>query len=70
MITRPPRPCSHGAVEPEASHIKLIDEQIDDPDEVILTDPVVEPIRKQRRLAALHAFDETVMDCPPDVRKA
>ncbi len=48
-----------GAHEPQLCQIKLIDEEIDDTDQVILIDPVLKPIRKQHCLPARHTFDET-----------
>src|SRR5690606_10957446 len=54
MIARPPGPRGKGAVESEGQQIKLIDEKSDNTDKVILTNPVVEPIREQQRLAPRH----------------
>ncbi len=70
MIARPPGPRGKGAVESEGQQIKLIDEKSDDADKVILTNPVVEPIREQQRLAPRHTFDETGHGLPSRRRES
>lgn len=55
-----------GARDPEGRQIKLLEEEIDHPDQVIRIDPVLEPIREQDRLPACNAFDETRQADPPE----
>jgi hypothetical protein len=59
MIGGPSRPRGGRANETETFQIKLFYEEIHDPNEAILTDPVVQPFRKKHRLTAINALDET-----------
>lgn len=55
----PSSPRGDRASETETQQIKLVDEKIHGTYEAILADPVVQPIRKKHRLAAINALDET-----------
>ena len=48
------------AVETKARQIQCVDEDIDYPHRVVLTDIVIEILRQQRRLTAVFAFDESL----------
>lgn len=50
--------------------IELIDKQIDDANKVLLRDPVVQPLRKKRRLSSANTFDETRHEKPPSHAEA
>jgi hypothetical protein len=59
MVFRTPRPRMRRAHEPKASKIKLVDKHIHHPDKMILVDPVLKTIRKQRHLLPINPFNET-----------
>jgi hypothetical protein len=58
MITRASGAGSHTTPEAERRKIKLLYEEIDDTDQVILADPVLETIREKRDLFPVYPFDE------------
>lgn len=47
------------AREAESHQIKLIDKQINHPNQRILANPILKTFRKQRHLIAINTFDET-----------
>jgi hypothetical protein len=47
------------AREPKACQIKLINKQIHHLDQMILVDPVLQTVRKQRHLIPINPFNET-----------
>ena len=53
MIGRPTRRLGHDAVEPELAQVNRIHEGVDHADGVVLVDPVVQALGKQRRLTAI-----------------
>ena len=53
------------AHEPQVNQIEFLNEKIDHADQVVLSDPVFETVRKQDRLPALNTFDETRNADPP-----
>ncbi len=59
MVAGATRACRCRPHEAEVSQIKLIYEEIDHPDQMILMDPVLEPIGEKDCLPARYAFDET-----------
>lgn len=59
VVAWPSGPRGDRTGEAKTLQIQLFDEEIDNPDEAILTDPVVQPIRKKHLLAAINALDET-----------
>ncbi len=65
MIARPAGRQWFNSLKPELTEIELIDKNIDHPNCVVVTDPVFQPIRKQRALAPVHAFNETLHDTLP-----
>jgi hypothetical protein len=50
----------------EPGQIELINEQIDHTHKVIFPDPLVQTLRKQRRLIPADTFDETCHPNPPN----
>jgi hypothetical protein len=50
VVARPSRSCRRSTLETELGKVQLFDEKIDNPDQMILADPVLQPLRKQRRL--------------------
>lgn len=63
VVAGPPRPRRRRALETQADQVQLVHEQVDDPDQVILADPVIQPFRKQRRLPTIDALDEPCHAC-------
>jgi hypothetical protein len=63
--TRATRPRRRPADEPEARQVELLDEEVDDPHQVILADPVLKTLREQRHLIPCDPLDETRHTCPP-----
>ena len=59
MIGRPSRRLWLDAAKAEFAQIKLIDKDIDRPDRIVLAQVVIQPLGKQRALAALIANDKT-----------
>jgi hypothetical protein len=53
-------------LEPERGQIELVDKQINCAHEVVLPDPVLQPLRKKRRLIAADTLDETRHENPPN----
>lgn len=46
----------YGALKPQPCEVKSINEGIDHPDRIVLVDPILQPIRKQRHLVAIGAL--------------
>ena len=65
MIPGPSCPCRHVPGEPKNRQIEFIDEKVYDPNQVILADPVFQPLRKERCLFLVGPFEETRHACPP-----
>jgi len=57
VIPRPAGARRDRAHETEVCKIKLIDEQVNNANKIILTDPIFQPFRKKHRLAALDALN-------------
>ena len=55
----------HTTLEAERRKIKLLDEEVDDTDQVILADPVLKAIREKRDLFPVDAVDKTRHPCLP-----
>ncbi len=53
------------AREAEIHQIKLLDKQINHPNQMILANPILKTVRKQRDLIAINTFDETRHTCTP-----
>ena len=53
------------AHEPQVNQIEFLNEKIDHADQMVLSDPVFETVRKQDPLPALNTFDETRNADPP-----
>jgi hypothetical protein len=70
VIAWPPRPRRRRPLEPKVGQVQLFNEQIDDAHEMILADPVIQPLGKQRRLAPVDALDEPCHACPRPFRRA
>jgi hypothetical protein len=47
------------ACEPKAHQIKLINKEINHPNQRILVNPVLKTVRKQRHLIPINPFNET-----------
>lgn len=56
---RPVRACAARARDAKVHQIKLINKQINHPNQVILVDPVLKTVRKQRHLIPINPFNET-----------
>ncbi len=65
MVARPAGRQWFNSLKPELTEIELIDKHIDHPHRIVGTDPVVQLLRKQRALAPIHAFNETLHDTLP-----
>ncbi len=48
VIAGPPRPRRRRTFKPQGEQVQFLDEEIDDADQVILADPVLQPLGKQR----------------------
>ena len=59
MIGWPARRLGINAVETEPAEIQLIDKNVDHSNRVLLANPVLQAIGKQRRLAAIQPFYKT-----------
>src|SRR5262249_8304180 len=57
MIARPPRLRRRDPVEPEFTETKRVDESIDCTNRIVLVDPVVQALRKQRTLPPIQSLD-------------
>src|SRR5215472_5880532 len=64
MISRPPSLRRLDPVEPQSSKIERIDKRIDHSDWIVLVDPVVQAIGKQRALAAIRPLDKALHPIP------
>ena len=64
MVGRPPGFRRLHTLEPEASQIKLFDEDIDHAHRVVLGHIVVQVLGKQRTLSAVLAFDKALHAAP------
>ncbi len=58
MVSRPPCPRMGRARETKARQIKLVNKQIHHPNQMILVNPVLKTVRKQRHLAPINPFNE------------
>jgi len=64
MISWPARRTRRYPIKPKVARIKFFNKYINHADRVVLTDPVVQPIRKQGALAALFALNKTLHQNP------
>ena len=60
MIRRPARYLRSNPLEPQLTQIKFIDEGINNLNRVVLIDPVVEIVRKQRALRPVRTLNEAL----------
>jgi hypothetical protein len=58
MVTGPTCPRMGRAREAKVHQIKLVDKQIHHTNQVILVDPVLKTVRKQRHLISINTFDK------------
>jgi hypothetical protein len=58
MIRRATRSLGNDPIEAQLTQIKFIDKGIDNLGRVVLIDPVVEKVRKQRALPTIRALNE------------
>jgi hypothetical protein len=65
MIGGPTRRLRHHTVEPELTEIDRVNEGIDRSNRVVLVDPVIQALWKQRRLAAIYTGNEAPHPNPP-----
>ncbi len=65
MVSRSPCPRMRRAHKAKARQIKLFNKQIHHPDQMIVVNPVLKSIRKQRHLIAINTFNETRHKCTP-----
>ncbi len=65
MVARATGSSRHTTSEPERAKIKLIDEEVDDTDQMILTNPFVDALGEKRGLLPVDAVDETRHPCLP-----
>jgi len=66
MIARPAGRQWRDPAKAEAAKIKLIHENIDHPNRIVFTDPVIQPFGKQCALAAVFTLNETLHQKTPD----
>ena len=65
MVRRPSGYFGINASEAKLSKIKLVDKHIDRANRIILANPVFQAFRKQRALAPIRPFNETLLPSPP-----
>ncbi len=58
MISRTARLCRRGTPEAELLQVKPINERVNHPDRIVLANPVLKTIWKQRNLAAISTFNK------------
>src|SRR5450759_2137728 len=64
MIRRPTGYLGFDPAEPKLSQIEFIDKDIDDPNRIVLADPVFHAFRKQRALPAIRALNKSLHPIP------
>src|ERR1039457_5552695 len=64
MIRRPTGYLGFDPAEPKLSQIEFIDKDIDDPNRIVLADPVFQAFRKQRALPAIRALNKSIHPIP------
>src|SRR5664279_5398939 len=64
MIRRPTGYLGFDPAEPKLSQIEFIDKDIDDPNRIVLADPVFQAFRKQRALPAIRALNKSLHPIP------
>jgi hypothetical protein len=57
MVTGPPGPRMRSALKAKLCQIKLIDKQINHPNQMILANPVLKTVRKKRHLIPINPTD-------------
>jgi hypothetical protein len=57
------------ACETEVGQIEAVDEHVDHADRIVLVDPVLEALRKQRRLIPVGALHEPLHDASRESRE-
>jgi hypothetical protein len=65
VIGRPTRRLRHDTVEPKITQVNRIHECVDHADGVISVDPVIQALRKQRRLVAVTPCNKASHPIPP-----
>ncbi len=66
MIGRSPRPPWRNPLEAQLQQLKLVDEDIDHPNRIVVVDPVLKSIREQRRLAPIDTLDKSLHPITPN----
>ncbi len=64
MIAWPPRPRGRRAPETGFPKVESIDERIDDANWIVVSDPLLKTIRKERDLLPIDTLDEARHACP------
>src|SRR5258708_6716587 len=67
MIRRPAGCLGIDPAEPKLGQIELLDEDVDHANGIVLADPVVQAVRKQRALTAIQALNEAPHLIPQQV---
>ena len=70
MITGSPRLRRRRPQKTEFPKIDLVHEEVNHPDQIVLVDPVFQPVRKQRYLAPVRALDIPRHACLRSLPKA
>ena len=65
MIGRPTCRLGHDAIEPELTQVNRIHKGVDYANRIVLIDPVIQTLGKQRRLIAIHTFNKMPYRIPP-----
>jgi hypothetical protein len=65
MIGRPTCRLGHDTVEPELTQVDRLHEGVDHADGIVLVDPVIQALGKQRRLPPIQTFNKTPHPIPP-----
>ena len=60
MIRRPAGGFRRDPAKSKLGKIEFVDKDIDDPNRIVLTDPVFQQFRKQRALAAIRSLNEAL----------
>lgn len=63
VMTGPTRPRRRSTFEPKPYEIEIVDEESEDPNRMILIDPVLQPLRKQRHLLSVDTLKEEAQTC-------
>jgi hypothetical protein len=69
MIRRPASGLRVDPAKPKIGQIEFVDKDIDDPNRIVLTDPIFQQFRKQRALTAIRPFNEAPHPILPQIAR-